>query len=114
MEFLVQIDLDLSQLSESDLATKLPLETARGRELVGAGHIASMWRRAGRSGNIGVWNASDLEALHGLITSLPMFPYMKVEVTPLATHPLISQQVLASNTIGEASEQIVSSISGSH
>ena len=37
---------------------------------------------------MGVWEAADATELHELISSLPLFPWIDAEVTPLATHPL--------------------------
>jgi muconolactone delta-isomerase len=37
--------------------------------------------------NWGVWEAQDATALHAAIGSLPFFPYLEVEVIPLAAHP---------------------------
>ena len=36
---------------------------------------------------MGLWEAPDHEALHDAISSLPLFPYFDVTVTPLARHP---------------------------
>ncbi len=63
-------------------------EAQRGRELREAGAIVRIWRVPGRTANVGIWSAVDPTALHEEIASLPMFPYLRAEVTPLATHPL--------------------------
>jgi muconolactone D-isomerase len=63
-------------------------ELRRGRELKDAGTIVRMWRIPGRTANVGLWDASDATTLHDAIASLPMFPYLSAEVTPLAVHHL--------------------------
>ena len=42
-----------------------------------------MWRVPGRTANWGIWEAADATALHAAITSLPLFPYLDVEVIAL-------------------------------
>ena len=89
MEFLVQIQVTLPpQLPESERARLADAEARRGRELRGAGTIVRIWRVPGRTANVGIWQAADATALHAALASLPMFPYLRADVTPLATHPL--------------------------
>ncbi|MEJ7696693.1 MAG: muconolactone Delta-isomerase family protein [Candidatus Limnocylindrales bacterium] len=56
-------------------------------ELAAAGTIRRLWRLPGRRANWGIWEAQDATALHAAISSLPFFPYLDVEVIPLAAHP---------------------------
>lgn len=89
MEFLVQIQVSLPpSLAEEQRARLMEAEMRRGRELRDAGAIVRMWRIPGRTANVGVWEAPDATALHDAIASLPMFPYLLADVTPLATHYL--------------------------
>jgi muconolactone D-isomerase len=46
---------------------------------------------AGRQGGVGIWAAEDADGLEAVLTSLPIRPYIDIEVTPLATHPLMAQ-----------------------
>lgn len=88
-EFLVRIEIHLpADLDEKDREALVAAERKRGRELVEAGSISRIWRLPGRRANVGVWSAPDADALHARITTLPMFPYMDIKVTALATHPL--------------------------
>jgi muconolactone D-isomerase len=41
----------------------------------------------GRRANWGIWEAEDATALHAAIRSLPLFPWLEVDVIPLAAHP---------------------------
>lgn len=63
-------------------------EARRGRQLREAGTIVRIWRIPGRTANVGIWDATDPTALHDAIASLPMFPYLRATVTPLARHRL--------------------------
>ena len=49
--------------------------------------MVRIWRIVGRVANFSVWDAPTLEALHDKVSSLPMFPYMKIDVMPLINHP---------------------------
>lgn len=89
MEFLVRIELTLPpDLPAERRAALTEAEARRGRELQDAGTIVRIWRIPGRTANVGVWDAPDPTALHDAISSLPMFPYLRADVTPLATHHL--------------------------
>ena len=89
MEFLVRIEIGLPADMEAQRhELVLAAEDARGRELLAAGAIREIWRIPGRRANVGVWRAADATELHALLASLPLFPWMDAEVTPLARHPL--------------------------
>ena len=62
-------------------------ERARGQELVAAGVIRRLWRVPGRWGNWGVWRAASPDDLHAALASQPFFPWLDIEVIPLAGHP---------------------------
>ena len=89
MEFLVRIEVrlpaDLPDGERADLAAR---EAARGRALQDAGTIVRIWRIPGKVANVAVWRAADATDLHELLTSLPLFPWMDIDVEPLALHPL--------------------------
>ena len=88
MEFLVNIEVEWPADGDPDELARLTIaERARGAELGAAGTISRMWRVPGRRANWGVWEAEDATALHTAIGSLPFFPYLDVEVIPLAAHP---------------------------
>ncbi|MGB2712128.1 MAG: muconolactone Delta-isomerase family protein [Conexibacter sp.] len=89
MEFLVEIEVTLpQQIAAQERSQLVEAEARRGRELQEAGTIVRIWRIPGRTANVGIWEAPDPTALHAAIASLPMFPYLKADVTPLAAHPL--------------------------
>jgi muconolactone D-isomerase len=90
MHFLVRITVSLPPtLPEDERSALLAAELERGRELRDAGSIVSIWRiPGGPLRNVGIWQATDASELHELIASLPLFPYIEAEVTPLARHPI--------------------------
>jgi muconolactone D-isomerase len=54
------------------------------------GAIQRIWRVPGSTANVGVWNASDASELHTLLSDLPAFSYMRIQVEALALHYLES------------------------
>jgi muconolactone D-isomerase len=62
-------------------------EKARAQQLQRDGKWPHLWRVAGRYANISVFDVADHDELHSVLSSLPLFPFMKIDVTPLARHP---------------------------
>lgn len=88
-EFLVSIDITIpTDMAPKERVSLLEAEAIRGRELREAGHIVRIWRRPGADANIGIWTASSATELHDILSSLPLYPWMSIEVRPLAVHPL--------------------------
>jgi muconolactone D-isomerase len=88
MEFLLRIEVTWP--ADGDPAEKgqrIKAEAARARELAEAGIIKRVWRIPGRWANWGLWEAPDATVIHQAVTSLPMWPFLDVEVIPLAAHP---------------------------
>lgn len=46
-----------------------------------------LWRIAGRYANVSVFDVPDNAALHDTLMSLPLYPYMEIDVQPLCRHP---------------------------
>jgi muconolactone D-isomerase len=88
MEFLVRIDIDLSDVTEPRRSELLDAEVERGRELLASGALRRIWRVPGRWANVSLYEAADATELHALLMSLPLRPWMDVHVEALATHPL--------------------------
>jgi muconolactone D-isomerase len=88
-EFLVEIEVTLPHDMTAPMRTRLlDAEAARGRELLAAGRLHRIWRLPGRLANISIYNVTDASELHELLSSLPLFPWMSVQVTALAEHPI--------------------------
>ncbi|CAN5910411.1 muconolactone Delta-isomerase [soil metagenome] len=62
------------------------LEKQIAQELQRAGVWRHLWRIAGRYANVSVFDVADNAALHDTLMSLPLFPYMDIEVQPLCRH----------------------------
>ena len=88
MEFLVNIQVNWPAGGDSDeYAALLAAERQRSQELIAAGTLRRLWRVPGRAENWGVWSADDATSLHGSLSSLPFYPWLDVNVYPLADHP---------------------------
>jgi muconolactone D-isomerase len=46
-----------------------------------------LWRIAGRYANVSIFDVESPQQLHDLLSQLPLFPYMDVEVRALCRHP---------------------------
>ena len=65
-------------------------EAERAHELAEQGHLLRLWTLPGSprgSRTLGLWRAPELAELEKILESLPMYPWMTVETTPLAEHP---------------------------
>jgi muconolactone D-isomerase len=88
MDFLVRMDVNLPPDTEPSRRDALvAAEAARAKELAERGVICRLWRVPGRWSNVGIWCAADATQLHEAISSLPFYPWLNVDVTPLARHP---------------------------
>jgi muconolactone delta-isomerase len=59
----------------------------RTRELAGQGSLERLWTLSGQDGTLGLWQAPDPAAMHAILASLPLSPWMNVQTTPLTPHP---------------------------
>ena len=62
-------------------------EKRRSQDLQRAGKWPHIWRVAGRYANISIFDVADHDELHAIVSTLPLFSYMEIKVTPLAHHP---------------------------
>ncbi len=89
MEFLVRIETHLpADLPEERRHELLAAEAARGRELLRSGALVRIWRVPGRLANVSLYDVADATELDAALRSLPLHPWMRVDVEPLAVHPL--------------------------
>ena len=62
--------------------------TSAPAELQRAGKWLHLWRVAGKWANVSIFKVdSPAEYLHQILESLPLYPYMDVEVIALCRHP---------------------------
>lgn len=62
-------------------------EKAVAQDIQRQGKWPHLWRIAGRYANISIFDVADVDELHTLLSSLPLFAFMDIQVTPLARHP---------------------------
>ena len=71
-------------------ATKADELKAREKEIAQAlqraGTWRHLWRIAGRYANVSIFDVADNAALHDTLMTLPLFPYMDIQVQPLCRH----------------------------
>lgn len=88
MLFHVRMDIrlphDLAPETRGEIVTR---EKEYSQRLQRAGKWPHIWRIAGEYANISIFDVESNDELHELLSGLPLFPYMKIRVTPLAAHP---------------------------
>jgi muconolactone D-isomerase len=62
-------------------------EKERAIDIQESGKWPHLWRVVGEYSNISIFDVEGNDELHSLLSSLPLFPFMKIKVTPLAKHP---------------------------
>jgi muconolactone D-isomerase len=62
-------------------------EHARAKELQLQRKWLHLWRVVGQYKNISLFDVESPAELHEILSSLPLHPYMEVEVTALCHHP---------------------------
>jgi muconolactone D-isomerase len=88
MLFHVRMDVRLPHGMPEEKAAELKrVEKARAEELQRAGTWRHLWRIAGQYSNISIFDVRDNDELHAVLSSLPLFPFMQIEVMALLRHP---------------------------
>lgn len=88
MLFAVTMDVHLpADMDESVRADLVSREKAYSQELQRSGVWPHIWRCVGKYSNLSIFDVDSNQTLHDILSKLPLFPYMTIEVTPLATHP---------------------------
>ena len=62
-------------------------EKARAEDLQRQGIWVHLWRIVGQYSNVSIFEVESHDALHAVLSTLPLFPFMEINVTPLARHP---------------------------
>ncbi|WP_034300505.1 muconolactone Delta-isomerase [Herbaspirillum sp. RV1423] len=88
MLFKVTMDVQLPHAMPKEAADELKLaERELAQSLQRSGKWRHLWRVAGRYANVSIFDVDDAAELHDLLTGLPLFPYMKIDVEALCRHP---------------------------
>jgi muconolactone D-isomerase len=80
----VNIPYDLPAAEAADILAR---EKAYSQELQRSGKWRHIWRIAGQYANYSVFDVKDNAELHEILSGLPLFRFMDIEVTPLLRHP---------------------------
>ncbi|MGF6767676.1 muconolactone D-isomerase [Paraburkholderia sp. GAS199] len=88
MLFLAHMQVQIPPDADKDMIERVKAEEkAYSQNLQREGKWRHLWRVAGEYANYSVFDVASNDELHTLISSLPLFPFMKITVTPLAQHP---------------------------
>ena len=80
----VNLPVDMNPQAAAQLKAD---EKALAQRLQEQGKWRHLWRIAGQYSNVSVFDVSDVQELHDIVSTLPLFPFMTIEVTPLCRHP---------------------------
>jgi muconolactone D-isomerase len=80
----VKIPHDMPADEKAELVAR---EKAYAQEVQRSGRWPHLWRVVGEYSNVSIFDVESNDALHELLSGLPLFPYMDLHVIPLATHP---------------------------
>ncbi|EYS96699.1 muconolactone delta-isomerase [Cupriavidus sp. SK-4] len=88
MLYLVRMDVNLPHDMPAAQAEDIKArEKTYAQDLQRQGKWQQLYRVVGEYANYSVFDVESNEALHTLLSGLPLFTYMKIAVTPLAPHP---------------------------
>jgi muconolactone D-isomerase len=91
MEFLTDMVTTVPEGTSSTKVDELrAAEAARAAELTKAGHLVRLWHPPlgpGEWRSIGLYRAVNEAELREVLASLPLHIWMKVNITPLTSHP---------------------------
>ena len=80
----VQLPPDMPKAAVDELKKR---ERELAQELQRSGKWRHLWRVVGQYANISIFDVASSTELHDLLTALPLFPYMQIEVEALCRHP---------------------------
>jgi muconolactone delta-isomerase len=87
-EFLTTFDVAVPGDTAPETAAATTRRQAdRARDLARQGYLERLWTLPGHGRELGLWQASDPAGLNAILASLPLYPWMSVQTTPLSPHP---------------------------
>ncbi|MBS6359397.1 muconolactone Delta-isomerase [Burkholderia sp.] len=84
VEMTINLPVDMDPVKAATLKAE---EKAMSQRLQQEGTWRHLWRIAGRYANVSIFDVESPQQLHDLLSQLPLFPYMDVEVRALCRHP---------------------------
>lgn len=95
MEYIVEMDVHIPESwSEERLTDMIAKEKETSQKWQQSGKWVYLWRVAGKYSNISILSVDSPDELHQIISSLPLFPYMKIKVTSICKHPNALREAL--------------------
>lgn len=85
------LDIQLEKLDHETRMKLLPREQEVVKELEENGTIVANYIKLDMSGIFIVMMAVDTEDVHAILSTLPYYPYMKIEITPVRVVNSINQ-----------------------
>ena len=88
MLYLVRMDVSIpADLTPAEADAVKAREKEYSRRLQRDGRWVHLWRVVGAYANFSVFDVASNDELHEILSGLPLYPYLTIGVTPLATHP---------------------------
>lgn len=88
MLYMVHMVVNIPASVNSEQAARVKAaEKKYSQALQKTGKWRHIWRVVGEYANVSIFDVESNDELHTLLSELPLFPYMKITVTPLAAHP---------------------------
>jgi len=88
MLFQVEMDVQIPLgFDKTEIDRLKAAEKALSQELQTTGKWRHIWRVLGQYKNVSIFDVESNAELHDLLISLPLYPFMKMTVTPLCRHP---------------------------
>jgi muconolactone D-isomerase len=87
---LYQVKMDVHPPQSIDPAAFDRIKAAEkeyAQNLQRSGKWVHLWRIVGKYSNVSIFDVAGNDELQSILSALPLFPYMTIEVTPLAHHP---------------------------
>ena len=80
----VRLPHDLDPATRTEIVAR---EKQYSQNLQREGKWPHLWRIVGQYSNFSVFDVESNDELHQILSGLPLFSYMDIQVTPLAKHP---------------------------
>ena len=91
MEFLVEFEVHVpAGAPQSEVEDRMQAESDAATKLANAGHLVRLWSRphiGDGTTAVGLYRADSEAQLDALLSDLPLADWLRVTVTPLASHP---------------------------
>tara|TARA_R110001606_G_scaffold337163_1_gene485174 strand:+ start:13428 stop:13718 length:291 start_codon:yes stop_codon:yes gene_type:complete len=84
VEMIVKLPPEMPAEQAANIKAK---EKTYSHELQLQGKWRHLWRIAGSYANVSIFDVNDNEELQNIISGLPLFPYLDIQIKPLCRHP---------------------------